>query len=179
VPSLYSIASDASKLSVAALPYRTDNNMSIPLGLSIKKSGWVSFKMRDLENMPDSLHIYLADAETGNKQDLRLTTPYRIYMKAGKFDSRFSIVFSTNELVNTTSKQSLFYAYNSQGKLYINMNIDKANLIVSNIMGQVIYQQSLNSKGLHEIKSPANGGIYVVSLVSRKNMESMKIYIGN
>ncbi|SFD78700.1 Por secretion system C-terminal sorting domain-containing protein [Chitinophaga sp. CF118] len=181
IPNLYVLSQDTARLSICALPYMHDST-SIPLGLVSSKTGWVTFAVQDMEQIPYGLHIYLRDAKTGIIQDLQRNPRYRLLLEAGKYEQRFSLIFSEKELVNQQAINATFIAYNAGGKIYVYKDLapgEKGSITLSNIIGQIVLRQEISGNGYHDLGPTFSSGIYIVSFRSQKGLRSKKIFIGN
>ena len=182
VPNLYAVSEDTAKISVRAMAYPHDSITVQRLGLKTEKPGWITFNARDIQNISQSLHIYLFDAKTNSYQDLRQNPRYRLYLASGDYENRFSIVFSLSELLTNTVNDETFTAYSSGGKLFVNCALSpgqKANLSVTNMLGQLVYKQELSGNGDHQINANFINGVYVVSLYSNKKYILKKFLLKN
>lgn len=183
VPNLFGVSKDQQNLSIYAIPITFDTLKTIPLGLNTAKDGWITFKARDIENMPDALYTYLTDTRTGINQDLKLNPSYRLYLTAGEYAGRFFLNFSTKPLSSTyASGNLLFSAYSSAGRLYINSHLgtgEKADLAVFNMLGQAVWRQEIVGSGNNQINAGFTPGVYVVNLRSPHNTQSVKVFIGH
>lgn len=181
VPNLYILSKDAVKLSIRSLPNIYDST-SVHLGLASKKTGWVTFAVQDIAQLPYGLHIYLRDAKTGIIQDMQRYPHYRMLLEAGEYEQRFSLVFSKKEPVNQQVGNETFKVYSAGGKVSVYQDLaagEKAWIIISNISGQVILQQQISDSGYHDLKPPFSSGVYIVSCHTQKGLRSKKIFIGN
>jgi hypothetical protein len=111
VPNLYTMTSDAKRLSISAIPFPVDSIGRIPLGIKTAKDGWITFKASDIEQMPAERYIYLVDTVAGINQDLKLNPQYRFFLKSGEYENRFSLVFSLTVLNNIPTEFSLLQNY--------------------------------------------------------------------
>jgi len=180
IPNLFAVSADAEKLSIKALITPNDTTSAIPLGLVTKKDGWITFHAKEIKQMPVGIHVYLSDSKTGVNHDLRKDPLYRLYLASGDYENRFSIVFSLSELNPGTVNKETFNVYSSGGKLFVNCILptgEKANLVVSNMLGQMVYKQELSGNGNHQINTNCINGVYVVSLYSNKEVHSKKVFI--
>lgn len=152
VPSLYAISSDAARLSIKAVSYFPDSTDILPLGLSTKKAGWVTFNAPSLERIPDGLHIYLSDAATGIKKDLERDPAYRLYLNAGDYEGRFSLIFGRKDTIYQPANAE-FNAYGAGGRMHVYLDLapgEKGGLIIRNILGQVVWRRDIVSSGHYE-----------------------------
>jgi hypothetical protein len=106
VPNLYTLAPDSSRLSINAMPFSTDSITRIRIGLKTAIDGWITFKTSDLKYIPAGEFMYLADNVAGIYQTLKLNSTYRVFLKAGQYETRFSLVFSKT-IINSVSVNSL------------------------------------------------------------------------
>jgi fibronectin-binding autotransporter adhesin len=182
VPNLYAVVADTQNMSVCGLPYPVDSITTVPLGLSIKKKGYVVFSTRDLLNMPSNLYVYLFDNKTGVHENLVLHPEYRVYLEAGDYFNRFAVVFSNKDLRIQPGKDESYYVYSSRNRLYIYLNLPSGvigNLKVINMVGQQVLEQPMQGNGYHEIDLNVCTGIYVVTLTSINGIYTRKVYINN
>ncbi len=83
--------------SIAAWPNDIDSTEMIPLGITTEQEGYVSFTMPLIERMPANRHFYLYDKEAAVTHDLHQTTPYRLFLRKGSFDTRFFLVLKNGD----------------------------------------------------------------------------------
>lgn len=178
VPNLYSVASDATKLAIYALPL-IDSNTVIPLVLSLDKSGLIDFNMRTIENLPSGLQTYLSDSKTGTNQILEEKKIFSLQLPSADYANRFSIRFKPLKTsINPNSSKDIFNVSGSNGRLtvYIDLETEQnGELILVNLLGQVLSRQKLQGNGTYEITTNVITGIYVVSFVSSSSIHSKKI----
>jgi hypothetical protein len=175
IPNLYSLL-DTTKLSIHALSYETD---TIPLGLLSETGGTVTFKVQDMERIPAGMHIYLRDAKTNITQDLQNNPVYSLPIEKGKYENRFSLVFSLKDL-NTSSET--FNVYSAGGKIYVNFDLtdgEKGGVLITNMAGQVLFKQQVSGTGYHDLGPTFTSGVYIVSFQSKKGLRAKKVFVGN
>jgi hypothetical protein len=181
VPNLYSLTSDAARLSISALPYPYDHTYVVPLGLKTEKVGWIIFHVRDMEQLPAGLHLFLVDAGAKINQDLTITPQYRFFAEAGVYETRFSLVFSLNNWIELPDTHADGFTIDySGGEVRLNLNLppgENGTLQVCNIIGQVMWRKEVSGNESIEISSHVSIGIYVVSLFREKGIQSEKIFI--
>lgn len=117
------------------------------VSLNFKSSGNNTFEIKatDFENIDEDQDVYLRDNETGEYFDLTQNMAYGFSSTQGKFNSRFEIVFqseqqslSTEEA--TVSENFIFYQ-NATNTLYgkkLNSVIDKLSIV--NMRGQIVLE---------------------------------------
>jgi hypothetical protein len=187
VPSLYTVATDTSRLSIQALPFPGANMKVVPLGLMTAQDGWITFQAGDIQGMPAALHIYLSDIQAGIDQDLTREPSYRLYLAKGEYKNRFFLKFSPNALADTSASANggtngAFQAYSADGKVVIKSNLpagESGNLIILDMAGRIIYREQINDNGYHVINmTTVAAGIYVVSFATGHEINSIKIFAG-
>ncbi len=181
VPNLYTFSLESKQLSINGLPVLNDSISEIPLGITTLSDGWVVFSASDISLLSGYPHLYLFDAEAGIIQDLKQVPEYRFNLKAGQYNQRFSLVFSIPEInkpADITGK--LFSVLRSVNLLKILVNLPytmNGSLLVTNMSGQVILRQEVAGSQTVEINAGATTGIYVVTVISGKRMQSEKLLI--
>jgi hypothetical protein len=181
VPSLYGLSSDKQKRSITGFRHPTDSTV-IPLGLTIKKDGWLNFNAKNLQHIPSDVHVYFYDVSTGTMQDLQKNPRYRVYLGKGTYDSRFSLVFSYKEIQSqNTNSEDVITAYCNSGKLIVNIHLpvsERGDLIVVSIGGQVIAKKQVDGNGIYQFPAPITNGIFIVSFSTAHDRHSKKIFTG-
>ncbi|WP_295792298.1 hypothetical protein [Mucilaginibacter sp.] len=179
LPNLYSLRSDVTKLVINALP-KLDTLTVIPVGLQISKDGVVSFVLRDVEQWPDNLHLYLFDAKTGLSQDLQQNARFDVSLKSGTYENRFSLRCLPSK--TSVNKTDIYSVYGSGGKVFIHIKLvenQNGYLMLSNMSGQIMSRKTIDGNGDYELDGHMVDAIYVVSFVTAKGMHSKKIFLVN
>jgi hypothetical protein len=179
VPNLYAVSTDALNLSIYGLPPFSDTINIVPVGLETEKSGWVTFHVRDLENFPSNLNVYLADSKSVVIQNLLRNNEVKVNLDAGQYNGRFSLIFSLKDLQYNPGSNENFYAYSFEETLYIYTRLDpgeKGILTVYNMLGQPVYNSQLFINGFQQIPMDLKPGVYVVSLSSSKGNYIRKVF---
>jgi hypothetical protein len=182
VPNLYALTPQSVKTSISAIPYPTESETRAPLGLKTEKDNWITLMASNIENIPGGIRVYLTDEATGLIQDLQLNPEYRVNLERGTFENRFALLFSEKDMVHLPKNADTFHASILNGKLTIFAELalgNEARLVISNLLGQVMLQQSIYGDGSHEIGQYLPTGMYVLSLYTQKGICSKKIYIPN
>ena len=179
VPNLYTLSTDSKQLSINGMPFPADSITKIPLGITTLSDGWINFKANDISQLPSNMHIYLLDAEKGVTQDLKQQPVYRFHLKTGEYNRRFTLVFSLSDIDNpATFHEKMFTISRSADRLLVKINLPfntKGHLSVTNIAGQNIIRRDVFEKEIIEINPDLIIGVYVVTVISGKRMESEKI----
>jgi hypothetical protein len=182
VPNLYSTGSDATRLAINAIP-AIDINTVIPLVLQTGKNGVVNFNMRNIENLPADLRVYLHDDKNGTNQVLQENTKVSFSLNSGNYENRFSLRFGlASTIVTPVSNADIFQVYTSDKIIMVKIALEKeqqGKLIMTNMIGQVLSNQKINGNGTYEINISAAGAVYVISFISPDSVHSKKIFFNN
>jgi len=184
VTNLYALLPDGTKLSIDALPEMTDTIKTIPLGLMTYKSGEISFRIRDIENLPPGMKIYLHDAVTGINRDLLPDQEYIIDLTAGEYSNRFSLKLlnSTSNLPDVDLSSDFFNVYSSNGIVKANVgSLDgrEGVIYIFDLVGHQVFSQKVFEEGYYEFNPLVKPGIYFVTLLSGNYKNTKKIFILN
>ncbi|EIA07103.1 hypothetical protein [Flavobacterium frigoris] len=87
---------DDNKFVIQAVP-NFNNDQIIPFGLIVVNTANATIKIDELENIPQSLPIYLCDNLTSIYYDIK-DNPFTISLAIGEYKSRFSLRFSDKTL---------------------------------------------------------------------------------
>jgi len=178
LPNLYAIGTDASKLVVKALQ-GVDSTMVIPLGIETQRDGNVIFNLRDLENWPAGLNLYLTDALTGTNQDLHRNPVYTVNLKKGVIENRFSLraVASTDR---TGTDGDVYAIFGANGALFLRIKLmDElpGYMMISNTLGQVISRKKIDGNGVYQLDQLTPNIVYLVSFITSKGTHTTKVQI--
>jgi len=181
VPNLYTFSLEARQLSINGMPYITDSIKEIPLGIHTLTNGWITFNAKDISRLPYGLHLYLVDAEKGLLQDLQQIPEYRINLKAGEYNQRFSLVFSSVEIHDPAEiTKNLFKLYRLANLLLVKVNLPyntSGELLITNMSGQIVRQQKVFGTETVQINPTVNAGLYLVTVRSATRVQSEKILL--
>lgn len=195
VPSVYTVSSDAAKLSINAIPAPGEKSV-VPVGIKIEKAGLVQFRASEIKGLPRDMFVYLRDEVTGQLQDLLQNPAYSLQLDAGKYENRLSLVFSRTNLLHPAPGGSLvtlppvtvrpgntmFKAYTQGARIVAAYRLpagEKASLFVTNMLGQVIWKQDISGSGQQQVNTNLSTGVYIVSFCHGKNIDSQKLFVGN
>ncbi|WP_436484157.1 T9SS type A sorting domain-containing protein [Chitinophaga sp. ARDCPP14] len=182
VPNIYALSADSARLSINAWPQFPDSTDVIPLGLKTERAGWITFNTAEIARMPQRLHIYLQDAVTGKTEELQQYAKYRVYLDAGTYENRFSLVFRHNGTTTSPSSEPVFRAYSIGRVLYGYFDKvpgEKCRITISNLLGQVLWRQDVTGNGQHVIGKQYSSGMYIVSFYTDDKVVSKKVFISN
>lgn len=177
VPNLFMRATDTNRLSIYSLPYLLDTAFVIPLGVYTKKTGMMTFRTQDMLRMPAGWHVYLKDAKA-SLQELLPDSKYRVQVGAEDNNTRFSLVFSPVAMENDGGEVDGFNAYSAHGRVFVKLPED-GQVAVTNMAGQVVFQQKMAGMGVKELNAEFSSGVYVVSFYSGKGLRSRKVFVAH
>ncbi len=181
VTNLYTLLPDGTKLSINAQPKVVNSVIIIPLGISIYRSGNISFRITDIESLDLGMKIYLHDAANGINQDLLSDKEYKVYLEEGEYTSRFSIRVLNNvpdlPNVDLTDAFNVFY---SNGLLEANIGYLGGRdgvLHLFDIAGSKLLTEKVFENGNFKFNPQVSNGIYIVVLLSGNDAKTKKILI--
>lgn len=183
MPNLYSIVSGGEKLSINALPELDDATLNVPLGLKTYIPGEITFKIRDNENLPEGVNIFLGDAVTGTNINLIEDKEYKITLVAGEYIDRFYLGFqrSTTDINDLEEAIDFFSVYSSQAMINATVNrLDGRDGLISvfDLGGRQVFSRKVYDIGNYEIDPGLKSGVYVIRFYSGKLSTAKKIFIG-
>ena len=119
----------------------------IPLNFKSSGNNTFEIKATEFENLDSSQEVYLRDNVTGTYFDLRQNTSYRFTSAAGKFNSRFEMVFQSQQkslgVEEALASENYVYYQNTTSTLYAKkLNATISKLAIVNMRGQTIMEQS-------------------------------------
>ncbi|MDX2443530.1 MAG: T9SS type A sorting domain-containing protein [Bacteroidales bacterium] len=185
VPNLYSLIPGGAMLSINALPEMTDTNLFVPLGITTYKSGEISFSIRDIENLPQDIRIYLHDEIADINYDLLPDKEYKININEGTYFNRFTLGFektNTTDVHEIESITDIFSVHSLHGIVKTNIGSLKNRegmIYLFDILGHQIFTRKIFEEGLYEFDTQLKPGIYVVTFVTGNIKQSRKIFISN
>lgn len=155
-----------------------DENLVLPLGVSLATNTLVRFRAVSIENMDSTQPIFLYDALTGLYYDLTTTMP-EINLVAGNYQNRFDIRFTPPGLLNNTNPEptsSFLITYQKNNEEIVllnneNLYIERIDLL--DLSGKLIFSHQINSDA-SQFKIPVDNsakGVYI-ALVKSTHLES-------
>ncbi len=114
----------------------------VPLGIHVRDDGINTITIDHLENVPNDVEIYVLDQGANTYQDLR-AGDYQVFLTAGEYLDRFSIVFTTPTLGNEDHELAdtfeIHYSNSKESLVIINPTATPIDSIdIFNILGQSI-----------------------------------------
>lgn len=183
VPSLYFKSPDNKNLSINAIPYPTDSITRIPIGLKVPQNGRINLGLSDFNQIPPGLYVYLEDAELGKYFELKVNQAYPVNLKAGVYEKRFALVFSLKSLVsgnNNNEEAKKFTIVSTGGIWVVNLELgaeETGTLQLTNMQGQILFRRQVIGNESVELNYKGSSGVYIISLISGKEIFSKKVII--
>ncbi|SDX53624.1 LamG-like jellyroll fold domain-containing protein [Flavobacterium degerlachei] len=173
-----------SKFVIQAVANFNDDQI-IPFGLIVANKGTATIKLDKLENIPQSLQIYLYDNLTTTYYDIK-NNAFTIPLDVGEYKSRFSLRFSEKTLnvdeFNLSEGISVYYTNNNKilniENNFIEETVDK--IFLFNMLGQSIANWDVKERKQNNIQIPIKNmpsGVYIVKLKTSNGDFSKKIII--
>jgi hypothetical protein len=183
VANFYSVLAGGARLSINSLPDQTDTALIVSMGLRTFRDGEISFKIKDVENPPPGLKIYLRDKLTGANINMLLNKDYRVSLLAGDYNDRFYLAFlkSITGINDPEAPSVIFTAYASAGiiKATVNTLAGKYGVItVNDLNGRPLFIKKVYETGFLEFDPGVRQGIYIISFLTGNYSSSIKLALG-
>ncbi len=159
--------------------------VSYPLGLSSHKEGLNTISVEDLENMPNSIDIYVHDIENDTYHNLR-ESDFQFFLPGGEFLEKFELTFGIlDEGTLNTKNQNLkslevFYANQKESLIIVNPNIIEINsLEIVNMLGQsitIINNISELDYSEYQVEN-LSAGTYIIKMDTESGSVSKKVLV--
>jgi hypothetical protein len=183
VTNFYSIVPSQKILSINTLPDQVDTAMYVPLGLTIYRDGEVSFRLKDVENLPADESIYFRDAQTGVNIDLVRNQEYKVNLSAGEYHGRFMFAFlkSLTDVTQPEETGDIFSAYLSGGIIKATVRYVDGNegvITVYDVAGRPVYSMKVFEPGQHDLTTGLSQGVYIVTYSTGSRQSTIKMIQG-
>ncbi len=183
VTNFYSVLSSQQKLSINALPEQLDTALYIPLGLTVYRDGEVSFRLRDVENLPVGESVWFRDAVTGANVDMLRNNEYKVILTQGEYHGRFALAFvkSTTGIPGTEESGDIFSAYLSGGIVKATVGFVDGNeglITVYDVAGKPVYSMKVYEPGHYDLTMEQRPGIFIIRYVTGTMQHSIKMVQG-
>ncbi|WP_345272651.1 LamG-like jellyroll fold domain-containing protein [Flaviramulus aquimarinus] len=159
-----------------------DENQEFSLGLIVKEAGIASIKVDELENIDDSMLLFINDKTTNETFEIN-NKSFDIFLEPGEYNDRFQLVFSStllevDEIDNIINGIRVYYdTKSSELKVLNKNNVFISNISIYNILGQNINEFKLKSSKDESIKLNLKTGIYILDINTENGELSKKIII--
>jgi hypothetical protein len=183
VPNIYGLTKDGTRLSINALQDSVISAENMPLGLKLNRDGKVVFKVidSDIPSLYDG--VYLTDAVTNMETKLTDIAEYQVNLLTGEYLDRFYLnAKSIITRINESGTEDYFKIYMVDGRLNVIVNTlsGGAGIIrIYNLTGQILFIDRIYAPGHYEFDPGLKEGMYIVSLITGKELRSKKIYFNH
>ena len=143
----------------------------MPLNFKATKGGTYTITVA-LEGV-EMNYLHLIDNMTGTDVDLLPSHEYSFTAKTTDYESRFKLVFSTDDEDGPSTGSGAF-AFFSNGNFVIN---GEGTLQVVDVMGRIIRTVGLSQCGSRTTTAGMPAGVYVLRLINGDNVRTQKIVI--
>jgi len=158
-------------------------NSILPLGIHTDDNGINSITIDKLENVDDSLEIFLHDKDLAIYHNLRASN-YDIFLNAGEYLDRFEITFSNGDTlgINENELEEFDINYtNSIESIVLNNPTNKEinSLEMYNILGQIVFATSqISETSYAEFKiKDLSVGTYIIKVKTPQGEISKKVLV--
>ncbi|WP_431135326.1 choice-of-anchor D domain-containing protein [Psychroserpens mesophilus] len=155
-----------------------------PLGVKTDSQGLNIISINGLENVPDSMNIFIHDIENNIYHNLR-ESDYEIYLDAGEYLDRFEMTFrdaddTLSTVDNELSTLEIYYSNDIESLVLLNPDYKKVKSIeLFNIVGQSIHTIKDISEldySEYEVKH-LSSGTYIVKINTASGSVSKKVLV--
>ena len=141
----------------------------VPVNFVAAENGSYTLNVKP-ENV-EFTYLHLIDNKTGVDTDLLATPNYTFNASVTDYESRFRLLFSTDE-ANENADDDIFAFFN--GSVWVISNDDDATLQVVDVMGRVLHSKD----GARTLStSDLATGVYTLRLVNGENVRTQKIVV--
>jgi len=183
VTNFYTVLPSQKKLSINAIPEQLDTSLYVPLGLTIYRDGEVSFRLRDVENLPVGESVWFRDAVTGANVDMLRNNEYKVILTQGEYHGRFALAFikSTTGITPTEESGDIFSAYLSGGIVKTTIGFvdgSEGRITVYDVTGRSVYSMKVYEPGKYDLTIDLRQGVYIIRYTTGTKMRSIKMILG-
>ena len=159
--------------STNTLPELNDE-LEIPFGFV--KNASSSFEI-ELAKSIDDVVVYLTDFKSGVQHNLTESGKYSFTATEGDNPDRFLLHFGIVGIEDNTSNLSQINAYAYQNQLYVQSNLNEAQVSLYDIQGHQLLSREIDGAGSSRIPLDLPSGIYIVRLQSNNQVKNVKVFI--
>lgn len=174
------IEDNGKDFAIQALPY-FEEDYSIPVGIDISEEGSYTFEVVSMEQIPEDVHVYFEDHQTGMVTNLKETSAYTCVLGetgsiTGRFVLHFTLTAFGEEELQANESPVQIWAKNKMINLY-NPDQLEGTIKIFNLYGQQIMQTKLNGNQQQQINLQVPAAYYLVNVISEKAMISEKVFV--
>lgn len=156
----------------------------VPIGLVSENGGVGTINIDQLENIDDSIEIYVKDIQEGTTHDLR-ESDFSVTLPAGETNDRYALVFEPEDGLGVDDiilqNGITMYTDTETDEIVItnNTNIQLEGIDMHSILGQRILslKEGMNTETIRIPINDKASGIYIISIYSEKGKISKKLVI--
>lgn len=180
---LYFELETGEQLAVNVLPDLPENSSHM-LGIKVSEPGTYTLRVKQFENIPGNLDIFLDDLQEGTSVPLTDGAEYEFESEAVDTPDRFRITFHLQEELNTGTvpehgtMDPRIYAY--RNNIYLNtgrFGNEPLHVRVYDMMGKQVTELELQGSDTYAFPLDEEQGIYVIQLVAGGERFSEKIVL--
>jgi hypothetical protein len=174
-PQIYS-ADDNNSYSINALPYIAEEFV-IPIALKVGKQNQYTLSV-DENNIPETIGLVLEDRQTREQYNLHTQSEITINHNPSNFPDRFLLL--VNALIGLEEQMSdnegtNIFVVNSE--IFIAGLAGESVVSVVNMLGQVVYTETISRQNKHSILINDGPGYYLVRVKNGNNITTKKALI--
>jgi hypothetical protein len=174
-PQIYS-ADDNNSYSINALPYIAEEFV-IPIALKVGKQNQYTLSV-DENNIPETIGLVLEDRQTREQYNLHTQSEITINHNPSNFPDRFLLLVNAliglEEQMSDNEGTNIFVVDN---EIFITGLAGESVVSVFNMVGQVVYTETLSRQNKHSILINDGPGYYLVRVKNGNNITTKKALI--
>jgi len=179
-PQLYTVLPTEEKVTINAQPFLTKVTL-VPMGFTCSQGGTFTFSASRLESFDQRISIILEDLKENKTQNLRDNPVYTFTHASSNDPNRFLLHFTNPNIgIGGPSAENTMQVYSFEKSVYIknsDQSLLKGNVYIYSLMGQQVYNCSLNNDMTQKINLDLNAGYYIVKVITERDQVIRKIYI--
>lgn len=173
-PQLYTLVGDQ-KMSVSTVNAIT-NDTEFDVMLQVGANGEYTLTAEHLAGFMNGADVYLTDLRTQARQNLSQNPSYTFQANTTDDPYRFKISFASVGVADESVPGIGVFAVNERIVVRFDSKMD-ADVIVSNLAGQVVAKESMSGIGTKTLASVVPQGIYLVTVVAKNETITRKVFV--
>ncbi len=164
-----------------------DKKQVLPIGIKTSKVGLSTIRIETLENIEDTLQVYVHDKDADTYHNLR-ESAFTFNLSAGEYLNKYEITFTTPDVKgqslgitdNELNAVEVYYSNETKSIVLVNPNLSEIkNIELLNILGQsiTIFQTVVQQKiSEYKVKN-LSSGTYVLKMNTVSGSVSKKVLV--
>lgn len=173
-PQLFTLVGDQ-KMSVNTVNTIT-NDTEFAVMLQVGANGEYTLTAEHLAGFMNGADVYLTDLRTQARQNLSQNPSYSFQANTTDDPYRFKISFASVGVADESVPGIGVFAVNERIVVRFDSKMD-ADVIVSNLAGQVVAKESLSGIGTKTLAAVVPQGIYLVTVVAKNETITRKVFV--